>query len=363
MLGADAQVVKLRFGILPDGNAPEDPQQEFTGKNLLYVARSIDEIARDTAKSPAEVTAILERARLELFGVRLRRPRPHRDDKILTAWNGLMIAAFARMARVLAGSAGSGDADAYRNAAIRAAAFIRERMWNPESRILLRRYRDGHAEIPGYAEDYSYLIFGLIELFQTTSDMAWFDWAADLQRRQDELFWDEQGGGWFSTDGRDATVLLRMKEEYDGAEPSPNSVSVLNLLWLTHLAENAEWNDRVERTLRFFGTRLEQLGRAVPMMGAALSTFTGGVQQLVLVDADSAAGGGLRSAIAAAYLPFAVSLRVTPDQQARMKAAFPFIAAMQPVDGRPTVYVCRNFACRQPVTTETALQEELRMRG
>ncbi len=231
-------------------------------------------------------------------------------------------------------------------------------MWDSSSRTLLRRYRDGHAEIPGYAEDYAYLIFGLLELFQATSDSQWFEWAVDLQRRQDELFWDEQGGGWFSTDGHDPSVLLRMKEEYDGAEPSPNSISVFNLLWLSHLVEDADWAARAERTLKLFGARLEQLGRAVPMMSAALSTAIAGVQQIVIVD-GSGDGAALARAIASSYVPFALTLRVPIGRQGVLGEKLPFIAAMRPVDGLSAAYVCRDFACRQPVTTTGALLDEL----
>ena len=220
-----------------------------------------------------------------MFKERLDRPRPHLDDKILTAWNGLMIAAFARMARVFRGLGGDGRAagEPYLEAARRAAAFIRERMWNARSGTLLRRYRDGHAEIDGYAEDYAYLISGLLELFQADPTPMWLEWAIALQHRQDELFWDEAAGGWFSTTGSDPSVLLRMKEDYDGAEPTASSVSVLNLLVLSHLVHDPQWTDRIERTLRLFGTRLEQMGRGVPMMAAALSAYTAGLQQIVIV--------------------------------------------------------------------------------
>ncbi|HWW88726.1 MAG TPA: thioredoxin domain-containing protein, partial [Vicinamibacterales bacterium] len=210
----DAGVVKLRFGIEADGNAPHDPQHEFTGKNLLYIARSIDEIAPETGRTPSEVIDILNGARVRLFEERLKRPRPDRDEKILSAWNGLMIAALARMGRLLRGSS------AYLDAARRAATFMRERMWNPTSRSLARRYRQGEAEIDGFAEDYAFVTFGLLELFQADPDPAWLEWAVTLQRRLDELFWDEAEGGWFSTTGKDPSVLLRLKDEYDGAEPT-----------------------------------------------------------------------------------------------------------------------------------------------
>jgi uncharacterized protein YyaL (SSP411 family) len=184
----------------------------------------------------------------------------------------------------------------------------------------------------------------------------WLEWAIALQRRQDELFWDDAAGGWFSTDGRDPHVLLRMKEEYDGAEPTASSVAVLNLLQLSHLVEDSEWSDRIERTLRFFGQRLEQAGRAVPLMAAALSTYIAGVQQVIIVGDDAQE---LQRAAALRYLPFAIVLSVRPDREKALAGSLPLLAAMTPVDGRAAAYVCRNFACRQPVTSAAALQQEL----
>jgi len=197
-----------------------------------------------------------------MFRVRLDRPKPHLDDKVLTAWNGLMIAAFARMARVMRGLGPEGPASGgtYLEAAQQAAGFLHDRMWNEATATLLRRYRDGDAAIDGYAEDYAFLIFGLLELFQADANPRWLQWAVTLQQRQDELFWDEADAGWFSTSGRDPSVLVRMKEEYDGAEPTASSVSLLNLLVLSHLVESQSWSEKIERTLRLFGGRLEQIG-------------------------------------------------------------------------------------------------------
>ena len=360
LLGDDAAIVTLRFGIEPDGNAPQDPQQEFTGKNLLYVARSIDDIAKQVGKSPADVVEILNRARVRLFQVRLERPRPHRDDKVLTAWNGLMIGACARLARLLRGRDDTAASSSLEGAR-RAARFVYERMWTAGTGTLLRRYRNGHADIDAYAEDYAYLIFGLLELFQADPDPLWLEWATTLQRRQDELFWDETAGGWFSTTGRDPSVLVRMKEDYDGAEPTASAVSVMNLLVLSHFASNPEWATRIERTLRLFGTRLEQMGRAVPMMAAALSVHVAGLQQIVIVDGDrKEEADDLARALAQMYVPFAVSLRVDRQRQAALAPHLPFIDAMNPVNGRAAAYVCRDFACRQPVTSAEALEQELR---
>ena len=359
LLGNDAPVVKLRFGVEPEGNAPHDPQQEFTGKNLFYVARSIDDIAKQTNRSPDEVVDVLHGARLKMFKERLGRPRPQRDDKVLAAWNGLMIAAFARMARALRGLGADGRTAGtpYLDAARRAASFVREQMWNAQSGLLRRRYRDGHAEIDGYAEDYAYMIHGLLELFQADPEPMWLEWAIALQRRQDELFWDEEAGGWFSTTGHDPSVLLRMKEDYDGAEPTASSVAVLNLLTLSHLVADRAWDDRIEKTLRLFATRIEQMGRGVPLMSAALSTYLAGVQQIVIVEGEG--GDALDRAVAMHYLPFAIQLRMTSWAQGALSGSLPFLAAMRPVAGITAAYVCRDFTCRLPVTTVDALEQEL----
>jgi len=369
LLGADARIIRQRFGIEPGGNAPSDPQQEFTGKNLLYVARSIDELAAESGSVPDDIIAALSRSRVAMFQHRLQRPRPDRDDKILTVWNGLMIAAFARTARVLAISSEDGRAlaDPYLKAARRAALFIREHLWSAETGRLLRRYRKGHADIDAYAEDYGCLIFGLLELFQADADPTWLEWAIMLQRRQDEWFWDEAGSGWFSTTGRDPSVLMRMKDEYDGAEPTASSMAVMNLLLLSHLVNDDVgrlWGERVERTLGAFRERLEQLGRGVPMMAAALSTYVAGVQQIVIIEGQVGQVGRegsdeLERALGRRYLPFAIQLRLTSERQRRLAGSLPFIAAMAPVDGKTSVYVCRDRTCRAPATAIEDLEGAL----
>ena len=300
LLGSDADIFRIRYGVLPDGNAPFDPQNEFVGKNLLYTARGIDEVMSATAKSRDEVEAALARARARLLERRSTRPRPHLDDKVLTAWNGLMIAAFARAARM--GSDGQcRGRSAGRPLAIarRAALFIWKHLWNADTQTLLRRYRRGDAAVEGYAEDYAYLVFGLLELFQADGDPRWLEWALMLQRRQDELFADPVEGGWFSTTGRDESVLLRLKEDYDGAEPSATSVTVLNLLTLSHLTNDEAFEQAIERALGLFASRIAQGARTVPMMMAALSAYHAGMSQIVIAGdpaaADTRALDGRRS--------------------------------------------------------------------
>ena len=357
LLGADAEVAKRRLGIQAGGNAPQDPMGEFRDKNIPYLQQDVGEIAKLTGRSTDDVMSALGAARKTLVDARAKRPRPHLDDKVLAAWNGLMIAALARAAHVLDGAA----AERSLGAATRAATFARERLWDADRRILRRRARDGAVSIDGYAEDYAYLVWGLLELFQTSGDPAWLDWAVELQARQDVLFWDDAGGGWFATTGSDPSVLLRVKEEYDGAEPAASSVAVENLLTLMHLRDDPEAAGRVERTLARFGTRLGQAARAVPLMMAALVRYHAPAAQVVILGEPGAAETrALERVVAARYLPFAVRLRVaTGDGQARLAERVPFVGAMHAINGRATAYVCTNFTCQEPVTDPARLDEQL----
>jgi uncharacterized protein YyaL (SSP411 family) len=360
VLGADADVFIARYGIMPDGNAPFDPQAEFTHKNLLYTARPLDGVAESTGHPVIEVEAALQRSRAALHARRAQRPRPHLDDKVLTAWNGLMMAAFARAARVL------DDGERFLAPARRAAEFIRARLWNEESGVLLRRYRQGEAGVDGYAEDYAYLIFGLLELFQADGDSRWLEWAATLQRQQDALFWDPAEGGWFSTTGKDESVLLRLKEDYDGAEPAASSIGVINLLTLAHLSPESKANGldprgQTELTLGNFSGRAAQSGRTVPMMLAALSTYHAGMPQVVIVgDRASVDTQALLDVVRRRYMPTAIIVPVDPGARDGIDRHLPWMAPMKEKESRATAYLCRDFTCQAPTNHPEELNRLMR---
>jgi len=361
LLGDDAEFVRKRFGIEPGGNAPQDPQQEFTNQNLLYTAQSIEDIAARTGRTAEDVMNAIGRSRQVLFEARAKRHRPHLDDKIITSWNGMMIAAFARAARVLPGRP---DAPRYLATARSAAGFIRDRLWNAGDQRLLRRYRDGEAAIDAYAEDYASLVWGLLELFQADGNAEWLEWARALQARQDALFWDEAEAGWFSTTGTDPSVLLRLKEDYDGAEPSASAMSVLNLIVFAHLLDDEEARRKAERTLARYGPKAGRAGRVIPLMLAGLSSWHATTSQVVVLgERERPDTATLKAEVARHYLPFAVVIPVAPgEQQARVAALMPFIAPMRMHDGAATAFVCRNFTCLAPVTTPDALAPQLEER-
>jgi uncharacterized protein len=362
VLGEDYAVFAMRFGVEEGGNAPSDPHGEFTGSNLLHTARPVDDIAAVTGLEPASVIDILARARAALYRARLARPRPHLDDKVISAWNGLAIAACARASRVFRAEAfGLTEASArHLEGAERSARFLRGRLWDAERQVLLRRYRDGEAAIDGYAEDYASVAFGLLELFQAGGDPSWLEWADQLQRLLDERFWDTAGGGWFSTSGEDPSVLLRLKEDYDGAEPSASALAILNLLVLTHLAPDGEREARIERALARFGSRIGGAARMVPLVAAALSTWHAGMGQVVIAEGDDAEGASsLRAELGAHYLPFSVSVPLTASGSGALQRRLPFTASLTPIGGRAAAYVCKDFTCRAPAATRSDLRAAL----
>ena len=326
---------------------------------MLHVARDLEDLATSLGRPIDEIIRDLRTIRQRLYTHRGERPRPRLDDKVLTAWNGLMIAAFARAARQLRSQ--SQQASTWLRAAERAAQFIRDTLWDANRGTLLRRWRAGQAAIDGYAEDYACLAWGLLELFEATGEASWLEWARDLQAQLDDRFWDDVAGGWFSTTGDDPSVLLRMKEDYDGAEPAASSVAAANLLRLVHLTPDAAAVTRIERTLARGGPAIGQAARAVPHMLSNLATYHAGLRQVVIVGApDDPHTQALHDVVARQYLPFTIVVPVTPGHpQARLAHLLPFLETLTLRDHRPTAYVCEGFACQAPTTDPEILARQL----
>jgi uncharacterized protein YyaL (SSP411 family) len=367
LMADDAPIIRKRFGIEEGGNALADPQGEFTGMNLLYIAQSIEDVAARTGRDVEAVMRALRRARRVMFDARATRPRPHLDDKVIAAWNGLMIAAMARAARQLVDSPRRSE---WRHAAIRAATFVRDTLWREADRRLLRRYRDGDAAIDGFCEDYACVAWGAIELFQTTGDAQWLDWAGALTQAEVALFFDEADAGWFSTTGHDPSVLLRMKEDYDGAEPSAASVTVRNLIRLSQLggtsvagglqpAGAGAAEDPLSlagRSLERYGPAIAQAARVMPLMLANVALWHGRRSEIVIAgSSDSEDRPALERVVFERYLPFAVTVSL----DAGAELPLPWLASMTMRDGKATAYVCEQFTCRAPVTGAAALAAQL----
>ena len=363
-LGPDSRYWELRFGVLPGGNAPFDPQEEFGVKNLLYTNKTIAAIVQQTGATAADIGAALARARQRLFEARSKRPRPALDDSVITAWNGLMLAAFARAARVLEPDGVLDDAVAGTGArhlasAERLARFLRTHVWDADRRRLWRRYAGGVASVDACAEDYACVAWGLIELFQATGHAEWLDWALDLHAVLDERF-SAGDRGWYATTGEDPSVLVRQIEEYDGAEPSATSVAVANLLALARFTGRADLQQRAEAVLASQREVLAAAPRVRPHLLAALSTTRQPVMEIVLTSADTPAAARLRQVVAARFLPGAVVVPLVATQRDTLAVVAPWTAAYADrAADAPEAFVCRAFVCDAPVQSDDALAVRL----
>ncbi len=343
------------YGVGEHGNVREDPHGEFASWNILYEPRTLEDTARDFGIPVEELRRALESARGQLLEARSRRPRPHLDDKILTAWNGLTISAFAKGAQVL-------DDPRYLDAARRAAEFLMGRMYDSERAMLLRRFRDGDAAIPGFLDDYAFFVQGLLDLYDTDFDVRYLDLAVRLTDTQLARFEDRERGGFYSTAAGETGLVLRMKDEYDGAEPSGNSVSAMNLLRLAEITDRSSYREAAARTLRAFASHMRVAPIAVPQMLASLAYSTGRHPQIVVVgEKDAEDTRAMVREVHHRFLPDKTVLLVDDERSRQHLAAYlPSVAAMHRIDGAATAYVCENYTCDLPTTDLKKFTEMLK---
>jgi len=365
-LGADAAVFKVHFGVQPHGNAPErsDPQDEFRGKNILIQRHTLAETAKHFKKSDDEIRQSLMRSREKLLTIRNKRPRPHLDDKIIAAWNGLMISAYARGAQVL-------DEPRYLESATRATKFLRSNLYDEKSKLLFRNYRESRSDVEGFADDYAFVIQGLLDLYEVSLEVEWLKFAIELQRMQDDLFYDEKNGGYFSTSGKDKSVVLRMKDDNDSAEPAASSIAALNLLRLAQFRDDKKLDERARKTIGAFVPTLSHFASAMPQMLVALEYSLAKPRQIVIAGkidplkdglavANNDATKTLLAELRRHFLPNKILMLADGGEgQKFFSAKNEAIAAMSPIGGKPAAYVCENFTCKAPVTNPKALRDLL----
>ena len=333
VLGADdARAVGAYYGVTAEGN--------FGGRSILHVSRALDAVARELGRTPEELAATVADARERLYAARARRPPPLRDDKILAAWNGLMISAHARAALAL------GDAS-WADRAARAAGFVLDHM-RRDGR-LFRSWRDGRPEHAGYLDDYAFLVAGLLDLYEATGEVRWLREAIALDGVLAAHYEDREGGGFFMTADDSEELLAREKPAWDGAEPSGNSVHALNMLRLHELTTDDAYRRRAERTIDAFGPRLAADPVRLSEMLLALDWRLDAPKQVVV------ATTGAREE-AASFLA-TLRTRLVPNRILAVTAPGDGLAALVPVTegklalgGHATGYVCENRVCDLPTT-------------
>jgi uncharacterized protein YyaL (SSP411 family) len=323
------------FGIEKDGNFLDEATRQRTGRNVLFLARSPEEAAR----------TMLEGAREKLFRARERRVRPGLDDKILTDWNGLMIAAMAKGAQVL-------DRPDWAEAAAEAARFVLTRLRDERGR-LLHRYREGEAAVPGMLDDYAFLIWGLLELYEASFEAGTLKTALELADNTIDHFLDEKDGGFFFTADDGEEILFRQKESYDGAIPSGNSVIMLDLLRLSRITGRSDLEQKAIGVSRAFARNIGQIPSAYSQLIVALEFLAGPQFEIVVAGKPGAQDTqAMLDAVRRSFLPNRVLLlRPQGAGSGAIAAIAPYTKDMKADGGRATAYVCRNFACAKPVRT------------
>jgi len=339
----NAGLVAARFGIEPEGNVSNDPQGEFERRNILFRAHTVEDVAATSALPVEMVRGKLSESCAKLLEVRSARPRPHLDDKILAAWNGLMISAFARGAQVL-------GEPKYADAARRAAEFVLSRMWQAGEGVLLRRWRDGDAAIPGFLDDYAFMAQGLLDLYETVFDFRWLDAAIALTESIEKRFEDRENGAFFTTAEGDRSLPLRLKDDYDGAEPAGNSIAILNLVRLARITGREDFREAADRALRFMVPRISAQPAAVPMLLTAMMYSLSHPRQIILAgERESPSTRAFLEKVHDRFLPDSVVLLVDSDEtRNRLRAFSPNVADMRATNGKTVAYVCRDYACELP---------------
>jgi uncharacterized protein len=366
-LGADAALAAAHFGMRPEGNVPRerDPHAEFTGKNILAQSRPLVDTAKLLGIEPQAASDRLTFCLARLLAVRSARRRPHLDDKVVAGWNGLMISALARAAVSPAESLAD-RRPAYLAAALRAAAFAQRELLDDPGGLPRRSWRRGKGSGPGFAEDCAFLIQAWLDLYEATFDEAWIQSAQGLQRAFDAQFWDPAKGGYFNSAAGAADVVVRLKEDYDGAEPAATSTAALNLFRLSSLTMNDAAREQGRRAIAAFRGRWEEAPQAMPQLLCAFESALEPPRHIVLTGDPSSQGFAALVSVChekAGPRRTLIALDGTKSSRAWFAGLAPWVESMGAKKGAPVAYVCEEFVCRAPARTPDELRKVLGHQG
>ena len=353
LVAEDSELIINAYNLDQNGNFSDEATRVKSGKNILHLTKPLNEIAATMKISEDEFKRRLSAARVKLFTTREKRVHPGKDDKILTDWNGLMIASLAKGGRVLGN-------DSFTKSAEKAAQFILANLRKKDGR-LLHRYRDGSAAIQAHLDDYAFFIWGLLELYETTFNVFYLKEALTLTDVMLNYFWDDGKGGLFSTADDAEKLLVRQKESYDGAIPSGNSVAMLNLIRLSRITADEKMEEKAELIPAFFSSQIERSPSAHCMMLTALDFAFGPSFEIVISGKRKGKDtekmlGVLRSQ----FVPNKVVLFHPEEQEEiNIEEFAPFTKNQMSIDGKATAYVCKNYSCLMPVTETKKMLELL----
>jgi hypothetical protein len=339
-----------------DGNFGEEASGLTTGGNILYITKTFKELSSETKIPEKEIKKIINSSINKLFTLRDKRIHPHKDDKILTDWNGLMIAALARAGRVF-------NDPKLTKAAKASATFILKNLSTHDGR-LLHRYRDGQPAITGLLDDYAFLTWGLIDLYETTFDVSYLKKALELNKNMIDHFWDKEQHGFFSTADYAEPLLTRQKQSYDGAIPSGNSVAMLNLILLARITANSEFEKTAVEIGQAFSESITQSPSGHTQLMNALDFALGPSYEVVI--AGNSGGEDTQKMLQAVnkyFIPNKVIIFRSTDQDSNeIETIAPFTKNQLSVSNKATAYVCRDFSCGYPTTDISKMLELLNVK-
>jgi uncharacterized protein YyaL (SSP411 family) len=342
LLGTDGLLAAACFGVTSQGNFRDPHHPELTNRNVLTRRYDREAVSARFDLSTEEIETKLDGLRETMFRERETRVKPGLDDKVLTSWNGLALAAFAEAARVF-------NDPEYREVAERNAAFIRQNLWTDGR--LLHTWKDGRARIDGMLEDYAYLGLGLVELFKLTGDIAHLDWARDLMQVIVDGFHDPESGGFFETSANAEKLLLRQKSWFDAATPSGNGAAALLALWLARYYSRTDWEDLAIEVFRHTADMMAGAPTGFGTLWQCVEFLLAPHRELV-ISGEPAGRAPLEAAAAEFFLPF---VAIAPTSFAE---GLPMFEGREPA-ARALAYVCENMACRMPVGTADELTAQL----
>ncbi|MEK6283498.1 MAG: thioredoxin domain-containing protein [Acidobacteriota bacterium] len=341
----DAALFAAYYNVTQNGN--------FEGENILNVTRGLAEVARAQDVTIEQLSDVLDRGRRILFEAREQRIKPARDEKVLTAWNGLMLASFAEAGAIL-------NRPDYTEIATRNARFILDNL--RRGGLVLRTFKDDQAKLNAYLEDYAFYIDGLLTLFETTGGLPWLEEATALTETMISEFWDEQEGGFFYTGRSHERLIVRSKDFFDNATPSGNSVAAEVLLRIGLLTDNADYQRRAATILRLTATAIGRYPSGFGRMLGALDFYLGKPKEIAIIGSpDSEDTQALQNEVWQTYLPNKVIALAAPGDTAASQLS-PLLRDRTQLAGRATAYVCESFTCKQPVTTAGELASQLQSR-
>ena len=341
----NAEIFNAYYGVTEKGNFED-------GKSILNITQSTEVLAKQFKKDREYIESVLAQARSDLLAHRSKRIRPHRDDKILTGWNGLMISALAY------GGVAFGEKK-FIIAAEKAAAFVLTTLRH--NGRLMRYYRDGKVIQPGFLDDYAFVIMALLDLYEATFDAHWLAEAKELAERMMELFSDRDSGGFYLTGSDTESLIVRTKPGYDGAVPSGNSVAALALLKLGLLTSETRFTESAEEVLNSFSSQISQSPASLSEMLSALDFSIGPTCEMVIAaEPHRADTDKMLRFVQRRYLPNTVVLfHPTGKAGEAIEKIAPFVKCQTAIDNKPTAYVCQNHVCKQPVTEVDMLEQLL----